>query len=328
MAGIWVFADHKDGNFRRVIFEMLSEGKKMAEYMGEELSAVLLGQGVEGLTSQLAEYGADKVIVVEDAKLANYTTDAYSNAMTGLINAHKPSVILFANSSLGLDLAPVLAQKVNTGLAADVTEIVYEGKLQFKRPVYAGKVFTTIEFDENARPMIATIRPKALDVVDAQAGRTCPVIKEQVADFGDIRQMVKDVIRKASGRVELTEADYIVSGGRGMKSAEGFKILEPLADVLGAAIGASRAAVDEHWIDTQFQVGQTGKVVAPQLYIACGLSGAIQHIAGMSSSKCIIAINRDPEAEIFKVADYGIVADVFEVVPIMVEEFKKLMASA
>jgi electron transfer flavoprotein alpha subunit len=328
MAGIWVFADHKDGAFRRVIFEMLSEGKKIADFLGEELSAVILGNNVESLAPQLGEYGAEKVIVLEDAKLASYTTDAYSAALTSLIQKHQPTVLLFPNSSTGLDVAPVVAQKVNTGFVADVTEIVYEGKLQFKRPVYAGKAYASIAFADATRPMIATIRPKAMDVADPQAGKTAAIIKETAGDFGDIRQIVKDVIRKASGRVELTEADVVVSGGRGAKGADGFKLLETLADVLGAAVGASRAAVDEGWIDNQFQVGQTGKVVAPQLYIACGISGAIQHLAGIGASKCIIAVNRDPEAEIFKTADYGIVADLFEVLPIMTEEFKKLVASA
>lgn len=326
MAGIWVFADQRDGKIRKVVLEMLSEGKKLAKHLGEELSAVVLGQNVEGLAGVLAENGAEKVIVLEDAKLAQYTTDAYADATTELIKAYNPSVVLFANSAIGLDLAPVVAQRLDTGLVADVIEIVYEGQLMFKRPIYAGKAFTYMTFSDSARPMLATIRPKSFEAGEPEAGKAPNVVKAQVGSFGELRQIIKDVVRKASGRVELTEADVVVSGGRGMKSSDGFKMLDGLADVLGAAVGASRAAVDEGWLENQYQVGQTGKVVSPQLYIACGISGAIQHIAGMSSSKCIIAVNKDPEAEIFKVADYGIVADVFEVVPLMTTEFKKLLA--
>lgn len=295
MAGVWVFADQRDGKLRKVIFEMLTEGKKMAAFLGEELAAVVIGQNVEGLAGALAEGGAEKVIVLEDDQLANYTTDAYSNATTELIKANNPTVVLFANSSIGLDMAPVVAQKLNTGMVSDVTEINYDGQIVFKRPIYAGKAFASMVFADNARPMIATIRPKSFAAGEPQVGKSPNVVKATAGAFGDIRQIIKDVVRKASGRVELTEADVVISGGRGMKTADGFKKLDELADILNAAVGASRAAVDEGWTENQFQVGQTGKVVAPQLYIACGISGAIQHLAGISASKCIIAINKDPE---------------------------------
>lgn len=326
MSGIWVFVDQKDSKLKKVIFEMLGEGKKMAEHLGEELVAVVFGKDIEGLAVTLGENGADKVIMLEDEKLAGYTTDAYSTALTALAREHQPTVILFANGSIGLDLAPAVAQKLDTGMVADVVDIGYDDQIVFKRPIYAGKAFADVIFNDNARPMIATIRPKTFTALEPQPGKLPQIVKAVTTEFGNLRQVIKEVVRKASGRVELTEADIVVSGGRGMKSAEQFKILEELADVLGAAVGASRAAVDEGWVDSQFQVGQTGKVVSPSLYIAAGISGAIQHLAGTGGSKCIVAINKDPEAPIFSVADYGIVADVFDVIPIMKEEFKMLLA--
>lgn len=324
MAGVWVFADQRGGTFRKVIFEMLGEGRKMAEALGEELVAVLVGKDVAAYAGTLAEYGADKIIVAQDEKLANYTTDGFGGAVAGLVKEYQPSVVMFAHNAVGKDLAPAVAQKMAAGQASDVIGVSYSGsQITFKRPIYAGKAFTDVVF--NTKPMIVTIRPKMFEVPAAQAGRSAEVVNASVS-LPDIRQIVKDVIRKASGRVELTEADIVVSGGRGMKSAEKFKILDELADVVGAAVGGSRAAIDEGWIEPQFQVGQTGKVVAPSLYMAFGISGAIQHLAGISSSKVIIAVNKDPEAEIFKVADYGIVADLFDVVPVMIDEFKKILA--
>lgn len=323
MAGVWVFADHRGGSFRKVIFEMLGEGRKIANQLGEDLTAVLLGKDVAALTGTLAEYGADKVIVAEDSSLAAYTTDAFAKVTSDLIKEYQPSIVLFAHNAIGKDLAPVVAQKIGAGQVSDVIQVIYGDQLAFRRPIYAGKAFTNVVF--NAKPMIATIRAKMFEPVEPQAGRSAEVVSASVS-VSDIRQVIRDVVRKASGRVELTEADIVVSGGRGMKSGENFKILEELADLLGAAVGASRAAVDEGWRESQYQVGQTGKVVSPSLYIACGISGAIQHLAGMGSSKVIVAVNKDSEAEIFKVADYGIVGDLFEVVPILTQEFKKILA--
>lgn len=326
MAGVLIFADQKEGKFRKVIFEMLGEGRKLADHLGEELQAVLMGQNVEEYATVLGEAGADKVFVIDDPLLANYTTDGFANALVKLISTENPSIVLFPNNAVGKDLAPAVAQKLNAGQASDVIAIEYDNGLRFKRPIYAGKAFAHVSFTSN-RPMIVTIRPKAFEAATPQPGKQPAIVRyASELDASSLRQIVKDVVRKASGRVELTEADIVVSGGRGMKSAENFKILEELADVLGAAVGASRAAVDEGWREPQYQVGQTGKVVSPTLYIACGISGAIQHLAGMSSSKYIVAINKDPEAEIFKVADYGIVADLFEVVPVLTEEFKKALA--
>ncbi len=327
MAGVLVFADQKNGKFRQVIFEMLGEGKKIAQHLGEELHAVVVGQGIGDYAGPLGEAGADKVYLIENAQLANYTTDGYSKALADFIKQEQPTVVLIAHNSVGKDLAPALAQKLAAGQASDVIAVEYENGLRFKRPIYAGKAYAHVSFTAGARPMVITVRPKVFESAAIEAGRTASVIAVTTSvSAADIRQIVKDVISKASGRVELTEADIVVSGGRGVKSTDGFKILEDLADVLGAAVGASRAAIDEGWTESQYQVGQTGKVVSPTLYIACGISGAIQHLAGISSSRYIVAINKDPEAEIFKVADYGIVADLFQVLPVLTEEFKKALA--
>jgi electron transfer flavoprotein alpha subunit len=325
MAGVLVLADQKGGNFRQVIFEMLGEGKKIAQNLGEELQAVVAGENVGSLSGPLGEAGADKVFLIENAQLANYTTDGYSKALVELVNQEKPSVILMAHNAIGKDLAPALAQKLGAGLATDVVAVELDNGIRFKRPIYAGKAFSHVKF--SGGPIIITVRPKAFEPAAREAGRNANVVAFTTSvSAGDIRQIIKDVISKASGRVQLTEADIVVSGGRGVKSADGFKIIEELADVLGAAVGASRAAVDEGWMEGQYQVGQTGKVVAPTLYIACGISGAIQHVAGISSSKFIVAVNKDPEADIFKIADYGIVGDLFQVVPILTQEFKKVLA--
>jgi len=325
MAGVLVFADQKGGNFRQVIFEMLGEGKKIAQNLGEELQAVVAGENVGSCSGPLGEAGADKVFLIENAQLASYTTDGYSKALAELVNQEKPSVILMAHNAIGKDLAPALAQKLGAGLATDVVAVELDNGIRFKRPIYAGKAFSHVKF--TAGPIIITVRPKAFEPAAREAGRTANVVAFAASvSAGDIRQIIKDVISKASGRVQLTEADVVVSGGRGVKSADGFKVIEELADVLGAAVGASRAAVDEGWMEGQYQVGQTGKVVAPTLYIACGISGAIQHVAGISSSKFIVAVNKDPEADIFKIADYGIVGDLFQVVPILTQEFKKALA--
>ena len=304
---------------------MLSAGRKAADALGEELCAVLMGKGVGSLAGKLGEYGADKVYVADVDALENYTTDAYTNVLADLAKEHQPTAILLACSVAGRDLAAQVAQRLGTGLMTDCTDIAMEdGQLVFTRPIYAGKAFVKAACPQ-ARPVMATIRPNVLAADAPQAGRAAETVTVS-AGAGDIRQVIKEIIKQISTRPELTEADIIVSGGRGMKGPENFAILEELADVLGAAVGASRAAVDAGWLSHSFQVGQTGKTVSPVLYIACGISGAIQHLAGMSSSKCIVAINKDPEANIFKVADYGIVGDLFEIVPLLKEEMKKLLA--
>ncbi|MFZ5648222.1 MAG: electron transfer flavoprotein subunit alpha/FixB family protein [Bacillota bacterium] len=323
--GIWVFVEQRDGKIKKVTYELLSAGRKVADSLGEELCAVLPGKGVAGLAAALGEYGADKVFVLESDALEKYTTDGYANAVADLAKQNEPTAILMGCTITGRDLAAQVAQKLGTGLMTDCVDMALEnGQLVFTRPIYAGKAFVKAACPE-ARPVMATIRPNVLAVDGTQPGRAAEVVSA-AANAGDIRQIIKDVVLQISSRPELTEADIIVSGGRGMKGPENFKLLEDLADVLGAAVGASRAAVDAGWKSHSFQVGQTGKTVSPVLYVACGISGAIQHLAGMSSSKCIVAVNKDPEANIFKVADYGIVGDLFEVVPLLTEEFKKIMA--
>lgn len=325
--GIWVFAETKGGNIRKITFELLSQGKKMAEKLGQELVAVLLGSGVEGLTGRLAEY-ADKVYWVDDPALANYTTDAYSSVLTNLCKEHQPAVFLCGATIMGKDLSPRIAVRLQTGLATDCTALSMgdDGVLVAKRPVYAGKAFIELTCPVS-RPQMASVRPNVLEMLPPDGAKKGETIKiEAKTDPASLRTTVVEIVKAAGAKVDLTEAEIIVSGGRGMKGAENFKVLEELADVIHATVGASRAAVDSGWRDHNDQVGQTGKVVTPNLYIACGISGAIQHLAGMGSSKIIVAINKDPDAPIFQKADYGIVEDLFKVVPVLTEEFKKLLA--
>ena len=325
--GIWVIVEQRDLQIRKVSLELLSQGRKIADETGETLVAVILGKGIEGLAQTVSANGADKVILVEDEKLAEYTTGAYTSVLNKLIRKEEPQAVLMGNTAVGKDLAPRLAQRLGVGLASDCTGIEIDANsfMVFKRPIYAGKAFEYVV--STVRPILATIRPNTFALGAPDTARTAEIVKETAEiDSADLRAILKEVAIAAATRPELTEANIIVSGGRGMKGPENYVIIEALADVIGAAVGASRAAVDSGWREQKFQVGQTGKTVAPTLYIACGISGAIQHLAGMGSSKFIVAINKDPEANIFNVADYGIVGDLFEVVPILTEEFKKIVS--
>lgn len=322
--GIWVYIEHNNGQIKKVSLEILTAGRKLADQLGEELCAVMVGKDVKNLASSLGNYGAEKVYVAEDEKLENYTTDGYANVVAGLIKENEPFAFLLGYTITGRDLGAQVAQKAETGLMSDCVDIVIEdGQLVFKRPIYAGKAFVQVTCPE-ARPIMASIRPNSF--IAAENKKDIQVV-DASPQTGDIRQQIKDIVRQVLERPELTEADIIVSGGRGMKGPENFNVIEGLADVLGAAVGASRAAVDAGWVPHSMQVGQTGKTVSPVLYIACGISGAIQHLAGMGSSKCIVAINKDPEANIFKVADYGIVGDLFEVIPVLKEELEKIVSA-
>ncbi|MDR0850947.1 MAG: electron transfer flavoprotein subunit alpha/FixB family protein [Clostridiales Family XIII bacterium] len=323
--GIWIFIEQTKGEIRKVSLELLSQGRILADEKGEPLTAVILGKDIAPLADQVASYGADKVIVIEDDKLTDYTTGAYTSALNKAAQKYEPNAILIGNTAIGKDLAPRLAQRLGVGLASDVTGVTADADnyFSFKRPIYAGKAFA--EVVETQTPAIATVRPNTFPVAAPDASKKAEVITETAEiDPADLRAIVKDIAIVASTRPDLIEANIIVSGGRGMKGPENYVILEALADVIGAAVGASRAAVDAGWIEQKFQVGQTGKTVSPTLYIAAGISGAIQHLAGMGSSKVIVAINKDPEANIFTLADYGIVGDLFEIVPLLTEEFKKL----
>jgi electron transfer flavoprotein alpha subunit len=324
MDNVLVIAEERDGDLKKVTYEMLGEGKRIAEQLGGTVEAAIAGSGVSHLAEPLAHYSADKVYVADSPALANYP-EGQADVLANIVRRADPAVVLMSASFHGRDPAPRLAAKLGAGLASDCTgfEVLEDGRLRITRPIYAGKAIAKVM--EKTRPQMATVRPNVFPVPQPDTARTAEV--EQVAaEVGDIRAIVKEVLQTATGRVELTEADIIVSGGRGMGGSENYALIEELADLLSAAVGASRASVDAGWRPHSDQVGQTGKTVSPTLYIACGISGAIQHLAGMKTSKYIVAINKDPEAPIFKVADYGIVADLFKAVPILTEEFRKLLA--
>ncbi len=319
-----VLGETRDGALRNVSFEAIAAGKIVAE--GGEVVAVLVGESVGALTNDLIYYGADRVVTVEDAKLASYTPDGFSQAILAAIDAESPEALVFGHTSLGKDLSPKIASKLNSGLISDVTAIeAAGGNIVFTRPIYSGKAFEKKIVTDGL--IFATVRPNNITPLEKDESRTGEVSSLTV-EVKDLRTIVKEVVRKATEGVDLSEAKVVIAGGRGVKSAEGFEPLKELANVLGGAVGASRGACDADYCDYSLQIGQTGKVVTPDLYIACGISGAIQHLAGMSNSKVIVAINKDPEANIFKVADYGIVGDLFDVVPMLTEEFKKLKVNA
>ncbi len=317
MAGTWVIVEQRGGSIRKVTYEMISAAKKF----GDEVSAVVFGTGVEGLAPEFAKYGADKVIVVEDAIFAEYNTGAFVAQLAAMIAESAPNAILFAHTFNGRDFASRLAQKLELGLATDIIAAeVTAGKGIFTRAVYAGKALAKVEVATT--PVLATVRAGAMEVVES-AGAGAVSKAAIAASASDVYQNIKEFIPTVSARPELTEAETVISGGRGCKGPEGIKLVEDLADMLGAAVGGSRASIDSGWLGHELQVGQTGKVVCPNLYIAAGISGAIQHLAGMSSSKFIAAINTDPEAPIFNVSDFGVVADLFKVIPNLVSELKK-----
>jgi electron transfer flavoprotein alpha subunit len=317
---VLVLGEVRDQSLRNVSFEAIAAGKTISE--GGEVSAVLVGDSVASLAEEMIHYGADRVIIVEDEKLKTYTPDGYSQALLAVIEAEKPEGLVFGHTALGKDLSPKIAAKIGSGLISDATDLeAAGGNIVFTRPIYSGKAFEKKIVTDGT--IFATIRPNNIAPLEKDETRTGEVSSVS-AEIKDLRTIVKEVVRKATEGVDLSEAKVIVAGGRGVKSTEGFNPLKELSDVLGGAVGASRGACDADYCDYSLQIGQTGKVVTPDLYIACGISGAIQHLAGMSNSKIIVAINKDPEANIFKVADYGIVGDLFEVVPMLTEEFKKL----
>ncbi|UOR11495.1 electron transfer flavoprotein subunit alpha/FixB family protein [Halobacillus amylolyticus] len=315
-----VLGEVSEGSLRNVSFETIAAAKAVA---GDgEIVAVLVGESVKSFADEMIHYGADRVITVEHENLKNYTSDGYTQALSHVIESENPEGLIFAHTALGKDLAPRLASKLETGLISDVTEIEQQGEdVLFTRPIYSGKAFEKKTIKDGT--IFATIRPNNIEPLEKDETLTGEIISSDV-EIKDLRTIIKDIIRNTTDGVDLSEAKVIIAGGRGVKSQEGFEPLHELADVLGGAVGASRGACDAEYCDYALQIGQTGKVVTPDLYIACGISGAIQHLAGMSNSKTIVAINKDPEANIFNVADYGIVGDLFEVVPLLTEEFKKL----
>jgi electron transfer flavoprotein alpha subunit len=317
---VLVLGEARDGSLRNVSFESIGAAKTVSE--GGEVVGVLIGEKVSGLAQDLISYGADRVVVVENEKLNQYTSDGFSQALLAVINSEKPEGLIAGHTALGKDLTPKIAAKLSSGLVSDAVNVeAVGGNIVFTRPIYSGKAFEKKIVTDGL--IFATIRPNNITPLEKDESRSGEVTSLTV-EIKDLRTIIKDVVKKVSEGVDLSEAKVIVSGGRGVKSAEGFQPLKELAKVLGGAVGASRGACDADYCDYSMQIGQTGKVVTPDLYIACGISGAIQHLAGMSNSKVIVAINKDPEANIFNVADYGIVGDLFEVVPILTEEVKKI----
>lgn len=317
---ILVFCELKDGQLRKPSAEALSEGRRLADASGKQLGALFAGGSCAG-AAEAAQYGADVILTAEGASLTSYSSDAFATVIADAVKAKGATVLLAAATAVGKDVAPRAAARLGAGYASDVTGLsMVDGKLQAVRPVYAGKAFATTTFASAVQ--VATTRPNVFPAAQKSgAGAT----ETLAAPAGDFKSVVKEILAKAGGKVDLSEANVIVSGGRGMKDGANFKILEELADALGGVVGASRAAVDAGWgLPHSMQVGQTGKVVSPTLYIACGISGAIQHIAGMSGSKFIVAINKDAEAPIFKLADYGIVGDLFDVVPELTKAAKSM----
>lgn len=319
-----VLGEVRDGALRNVSFEAIAAAKKISG--GGEIVGVLIGDSVQGLGQELIQYGADRVVAVEHPHLKHYTSDGYGQAFMAVHEQEEPEAIVFGHTALGKDLSPKIAAKLQSGLVSDVTDIEGEDdEAVFIRPIYSGKAFEKVKINEGT--VFVTVRPNNIEPLAQDAGRSGDVASVS-ADIQNLRSVVKDVVTKATDGVDMSEAKVIVAGGRGVKGAEGFEPLKELADLLGGAIGASRGACDADYCDYSLQIGQTGKVVTPDLYIAAGISGAIQHLAGMSNSKVIVAINKDPEANIFKVADYGIVGDLFEVIPMMIEEIKQLKVNA
>jgi electron transfer flavoprotein alpha subunit len=323
-SGVWVFGEQQNGIPANVVHELLGVGRELADQLNTDLSVVLIGKSFGDNAKNLISYGADKVYLVEDPSLEKFNDESYTEISAQLIKKYKPEIVLIGATTYGRSLAPRVASKLNTGLTADCThlEIDPERKILLQtRPAFGGNLMATI-ICPNHRPQMATVRPKVMKALEPDSSRTGEIIRPEVSIPQDTSIKVLDVVSTLSDMVNLAEADIIVSGGRGLGDPKNFALVRELARVLGGAVGASRATVDAGWIDYSHQVGQTGKAVSPKIYIACGISGAIQHLAGMSSSDIIIAINKNPDAPIFRVATYGIVGDVLEVLPELIRVFK------
>jgi electron transfer flavoprotein alpha subunit len=326
---IWAFVETENGQAKNVGLEMVIGARKLADASGEKAVAVVIGSGTDAAVKAAVSYGADQVLVVDGADFADYSTEGYTYALAQLVNKYKPSTLLIGVTINGRDLAPRLAARLKTGLCADCTALTLDtgtGIVQWTRPVYGGNSQAVIECP-TARPQMGTVRASVFKRGEPDLARTAEIVKEDIAvPAGTIRTTIVEKITEASEGVKLEDAEVVIAGGRGVGSAEGFDQLKELANLLNGAVGASRAAVDANWIPQVAQVGQTGKTVSPKLYVACGISGAIQHLAGMSGSGCVVAINRDAEAPIFEVADYGIVGNLKQILPALTEAVKKLKA--
>lgn len=322
---VWVFGEQRNGEAANVALELLGEGRKLADQLNVKLAAVLMGDNMKAAAKNLISYGADKVYLVDDPSLKNFNDESYTDIFVQLISRYKPEIVLMGATTYGRSLAPRVASRLNTGLTADCTklEIDMEKRILLQtRPAFGGNLMATI-ICPNHRPQMSTVRPKVMKALEQDMSRTGEIIQPKVIIPDDVKVKVTDIISTLCEKVNLTEADIIVSGGRGLGDPKNFALVEELAKVLGGAVGASRATVDAGWIEYSHQVGQTGKTVGPKVYFACGISGAVQHLAGMSSSDTIIAINKNPEAPIFKVATFGIVGDVLEILPALIGEFKR-----
>lgn len=339
--GVFVFAQQVDNVLDGVAFELLGKGKDLAKDLGTDVTAVLIGSGVKGLADQLAEYGADKVIVVDDPELKDYRTEPYAHALASVINEFKPEIMLVGATAIGRDLGPTVSARVKTGLTADCTSleigdfplVAAPGKeseqkhnqLLMTRPAFGGNTIATIACPDN-RPQMATVRPGVMQAIDKIEGAKAEVIEFNPGFTPDNKYVeIMEVVKSVTDVVDIMDANILVSGGRGVGSPENFKILEDLAEVLGGEVSCSRAVVDAGWKPRDIQVGQTGKTVRPNVYFAIGISGAIQHVAGMEEADIIVAINKDDTAPIFDVADYGIVGDLNKIVPMLTEQLKAVV---
>ncbi len=323
--GVWVYAEQRRGEIAPVVYELLNEGKRLSKKLDVPLSAVLIGDKISHYAQELIIHGAEKVYLAEDHLLKNFLDEPYSEILAQLIKEEKPEIVLFGATHIGRSFASRVAAKIDTGLTADCTglDIDLETRnLLQTRPAFGGNIMATILTPQH-RPQMATVRHKVFKKSERDTGRKGEIIKKNV-DLNKfaIRTKFLEFVKDLTSKVNLAEADIIVSGGRGLGKPEGFELIKELAQLLGGAVGASRAAVDAEWIPYSHQVGQTGRTVAPKLYIACGISGAIQHLVGMSGSKCIVAINRDPEAPMMKIADFALLGDLYEIIPAIIQELK------
>ena len=324
--GVWVFAEQRHGELQKVSLEILGESRRLANELGVKLTAVLLGNNIGHLANKLGEYGADEVLVADHAELENYTTDGYTKVLCDLVNDKKPGIFFIGATFIGRDLGPRVAARLRTGLTADCTSLAVEvenGALLATRPAFGGNIMATIACPDH-RPQMATVRPGVFSRLTEKNYDFTVENVEVKLEASDIRTTILEIVKANKEVVDISEAKVIVSGGRGVGSKENFTLLQELADAFGGVVGGSRGAVDKGWIERDYQVGQTGKTVRPSIYIACGISGAIQHVAGMQESDMIIAINKDETAPIMKVADYAIVGDLNKVIPEMISELKSM----
>ncbi|EIL8447735.1 electron transfer flavoprotein subunit alpha/FixB family protein [Clostridium perfringens] len=328
--GVWVFAEQREGQLQKVSLELLGEGRKIADKLGSKLTALLIGNKVQNLVEDLSRHGADEVLVVDAPELEHYTTDGYTKAICELANAKKPNIIFIGATFIGRDLGPRVAARLETGLTADCTSLdvdVESWDLLATRPAFGGNLMATIVCPDH-RPQMATVRPGVFEKLPLGENDATVENVEIKFNSNDIRTKIVEIIKEHKDIVDISEANVLVAGGRGIGSEENFKMLKELAEVMNGSIAASRAAVEKGWVDKDYQVGQTGKTVRPNIYVACGISGAIQHAAGMQDSDMIIAINKDANAPIMKIADYAIVGDVNKVVPEFIAQLKAMKEEA